>query len=202
MIKLRQPALGLHACDLEPPMRRFKMWQNWQMPRGARPEDVVYWILYARDQAPEQMLPNVLINTHGGFEPPIWNKLYIGGRYPEGFDEWADPPKTIASTINIQNVAIFKQLRAKDIGTIWLHGCGAAALPYGHDFCRSMAVESGCNVVASEAQQELYPGEAYKYLWSKYSGYIDDYEGRTFCWTPSGGEYQIGSNGAGVPTVD
>jgi hypothetical protein len=199
MIKLKQPALALHACDLEAPMRRFKMWLSWLMPQGARPADVIYWILYARDHTPEQMLPNVLINTHGGARPPVYNKLYIGGRYT--WDEWTAPSLAVASTINIHNVGIFSQLRGKDIGTIWLHGCNAAELPWGHEFCKRMAIESGCNVVAAEGEQSLSRGEAYKFLWDKYSGCIDDYEGRTFCWTPSGGTNQIGNDGAGVPTV-
>jgi hypothetical protein len=180
MIKLRQPALVLHSCDVKG--YKFKMWASWNMPARMRPRDVVYWILHARDHTPELILHNVLINTHGRS-----GELYIGGKdVTEGL---------VDQTLNIHNVDLFSQLRGKDIGTIWLHGCNVADPSWGPRFCASMAMESGCNVVAAESQQKIGRWDSCPF------GCFDDYEGRTSCWDASGKRSIVFKNGAGAPGV-
>jgi hypothetical protein len=189
VIKLKQPALILHACDLDRVQTTAKMWASWDMPKGMRPSDVVSWILYCRNSTPDLMLPNVVINSHGSD-----GEVYVGGR------STLAPGIFAHDSINIFTVSVFSQLRGKEIGTIWLHSCEVANTIRGWNLCEAIARESGCNVVAGETTQSITGGEAYKLRFNK--GCLDDYEGRTLWFSPSGKVYQVGNNGSGVPTVD
>ena len=172
MIHLKQPSLVLHSCDV--PGQKYQMWQSWVMPKGARPMDVVYWVLYARDRTPELMLRNVVINCHGSD-----GKLYVGG---DG-----------QPTINNYNVSIFEKLRGKDLGTIWLVACKVANTGIGKYFCEHMAQLAGCSVVAADALQ--YVDEHCPW------GCVDNYEGHTYEWGASGKKSLVSSSGAGIPGV-
>lgn len=185
MIKLRQPALALHACDTKG--FRFQMSTSWDMPPRVRACDVVYWILYARDHAPEQMLPNVVIDCHG--DP---GKLYIRGERAA----WS-----IDDTINIFNASAFSQLRNKEIGTIWLHSCRVAQNPDGPAFCETLAKASGCYVVASQDTQHTLGNAPGKKVYSYPYGCIDNFEGPTYCWDFMGKMFSIGQDGKGAPGV-
>lgn len=173
MIKLKQPSLVLHSCDV--PGYKYQMWQSWVMPKGASASDVIYWILYARDHAPEMMLRNVVINCHG-----LDGKLYVGG---DG-----------QPTIDNYNVNIFSKLRGKDIGTIWLVACQVANTFKGKYFCEHLAQLTSCTVVASDASQYV---EVSSLPW----GCVDNYEGHTFSWDASGAKSPVGQNGVGIPGV-
>jgi hypothetical protein len=186
MIKLKQPALALHACDTQG--YRFQMRTSWDMYPRATINDVIYWILYARDRTPELMLPNVVIDCHGDSA-----KLLIGG---EKID-WS-----IGDSINIFNVGQFSQLRGKDIGTIWLHSCWVAWPPAGPEFCQAMAIASGCNIVASKYPQHTAGMPPKKGIYKYPFGCIDNFEGPTYCWNAHGSVSQIGQDGSGAPGVD
>ena len=173
MIKLKQPSLALHSCDV--PGYEFEMWQTWKMPKGARAMDVVYWILYARDHTPELWLRNVVINCHGHD-----GKLAVGG---DG-----------QPSINSSNINIFSQLRGKDIGTIWLVACMVASTGTGKYFCQRLAQLVGCSVVAADANQ-------YGAIWCpRY--HVDNFEGHTYEWDAAGYRSMVTGTGAGIPGVD
>ena len=70
-IKLQQPSLALNSFNV--PGYEYSMWQTWKMPKNATPRDVVNWILYACDHAPEMELKHVILNTHG-----LDGKIFIG----------------------------------------------------------------------------------------------------------------------------
>lgn len=174
MIKLKQPSLALHSCDV--PGYKYQMWTTWKMPKAATVKDVIYWILYARDQTPELILNNVVINCHGSD-----GKLYVGGdKQP---------------TINNYNVSEFSKLKGKDIGTIWLVACEVANSGVGKYFCQQMAQLAGCTVVAADAKQYV---EVSTCPW----GCVDNYEGHTYNWDGSGQKDVVSSNGSGIPGVD
>ncbi|MCI0379685.1 MAG: DUF4347 domain-containing protein [Gemmataceae bacterium] len=172
MIKLLQPSLALHSCDV--PGYKYRMKETWAMPKGASASDVVYWILYAHDHT-DYGLHNVVINCHGGD-----GKLYVGGDSP---------------TINISNVGIFSQLRKKSIGTIWLVACNVAKTGTGKYFCEQLAMNSGCTVVAANVTQHVNAAFYFRCC-PKYC--LDNYEGTTYSWDSGGKRSQISQDGAGV----
>lgn len=173
MIKLKQPSLALHSHDV--PSYRYQMWQTWVMPEEATGQDVVNWILYARNHSPELMLRNVVINCHGED-----GRLYVGGD--------GNP------TINNYNVGIFGTLRGKDIGTIWLIACEVANTFKGRYFCEHLAQLVGCSVVAADEEQ-------YGVTYCPW-GCVDNYEGHTYEWDGSGKKRPATQDGSGIPGVD
>src|SRR5215475_2088043 len=140
MIKLRQPSVVLHSDDV--PGYKYRMWQTWKMPRGASASDVVYWINWAIDRSPEMELHNVLINCHGG---P--GTLYVGGAGNGG------------KTITAPDLGIFKNVRRGSLGTIYIVACEVTkndgTNPLGKDFCRQLAINAECFVVAADAIQSV-----------------------------------------------
>jgi hypothetical protein len=177
VIRLKDYSLALHSHDV--PGYKYTMSQTWTMPQGARPSDLVYWILYARDHSPEFSLRNVVINCHG-----LSGKLYIGG---DG-----------QPTLNSNNLGIFSQLQNKEIGTIWLVACEIAKGFKGRYFCEQMAKTAGCNVVAADVSQHV---DFTFYLRLCPSKCIDEFEGKTYWWDSSGACHAIGQDAAGVPGV-
>lgn len=173
MIKLKQPSLVLHSCDV--PGYRYEMWASWKMPKGASPMDVLYWILYARDQTPELWLRNVVINCHGND-----GLLAVGGN--------GQP------TMNGNNIGIFTQLRGKDLGTIWLVACLVANTGKGKNFCQHLAQLAGCSVVAADTEQVGA-------IWCPW-GWVDNFEGQTYEWDASGKRSMVAEDGSGIPGVD
>jgi hypothetical protein len=162
MITISQPALALHSCDVKGFL--YQMRTTWYLPSGATAQNVVNWIGFAVDHAPELELRNVVINSHGGA-----GKIFIGGR--------PNPP------ITIKDVGLFSQLRAKDIGTLWIVGCEVAMGSSGLQFCTQLATVLGCDVVAADDDQ---------FVEGRYDrgntpfGTIDDFEGTAYRFSPSG----------------
>lgn len=173
MIKLKQPSLVLHSHDV--PGYKYRMWQSWTMPKGAKPKDVIYWIKYARNRTPDLMLRNVVINCHG-----LDGKLFVGG---DG-----------QPTINNYNVDIFSDLKGVDIGTIWLVACKVANTAIGKYFCERIAQLAGCSVVAADDLQYADPRCPY--------GCVDNYEGHTYQWNGAGTQSLVAQDGKGIPGVD
>ena len=173
MIKLKQPSLVLHSCDV--PGYKYQMWQSWRMPKAASIYNVIYWILYARDHTPELWLRNVVINCHGGD-----GRLYVGGAGQ--------------ATINQDNISAFGQLWGKDLGTIWLVACEVANTSTGRSFCQRMARLAGCSVVAADAKQYVETGTC---PW----GCVDNFEGHTYEWDGAGTKSGVSQSGSGIPGV-
>jgi Domain of unknown function (DUF4347) len=170
MISLTQPALALSSFDA--PGYEFNMWRTWKMPKSAKSRDVIYWISYACDIAPELMLKHVVLNTHG----------YDGGIVTGK-----------GGSVNESNVMDFSPLRAKDIGTIWLLGCEVAATGKGLRFCSQIAKIAGCDVIAGDVTQESWNAVAGTVFMP--SGNIDDYEGNVYRFGPDGSQEAIYPNG-------
>ena len=161
MITMTQPSLALHSYNV--PGYEFKMWQSWKMPKSANGQDVVNWISWAIDHSPELHLNNVIINCHGA---P--GRLRIGENY----------------RLTTENVGVMAALKAKAaIGTIWLVACEVAAKE-GKFFCSQLAMATGCDVIAGDADQRVDFGF---YLRFCPANAIDDYEGTAFRFSPAGG---------------
>jgi hypothetical protein len=164
MISIRQPGLALHSCDV--PGFRYRMQTTWNMPAGAQPTNVTFWISSATDRSPDLELANVVINCHGSE-----GQLFVGGL--------SSPP------IMLKDVGVFNLLRNKDIGTIWLVSCNAASGTAGQRFCSQLAVTTGCDVVAGDEPQcveNRYSAGGTTTLF----GTIDDFEGTAWLFSPSG----------------
>lgn len=135
MIKLKQASLALHSCDV--PGYKYQMHTTWTMPKGATAENVVYWINYARQRAPEMYLHNVVINCHGS---P--GGLHIGG----------DAGKPGGFLMTKAHTGSFQKVRQHgDVGRLIPVTCEVASGnktddKLGKDFCQKLAIDSGCFV--------------------------------------------------------
>jgi hypothetical protein len=187
VIEMKQPSLALHSCDF--PGRDYRMKFSWRMPANATVQNVVNWILYAVDHSEELELKNVVLCAHG-----LPGLMAIGGadliqKFIDSRKDGTPIPPTI---LTADNVAVFSQLRTKDIGTIWLVSCLVAGTgqcyvspvpcdgPY---FCSQLAQAAGCDVVASQNIQVVLPSVFGLFV---PSGSIDDLEGRVRRFSPSG----------------
>ena len=162
MISLKQPALALHSVDV--PGFRYQMKTTWNMPTGASPSDVVFWISHMVDRSPDLWLRNVVINCHG-----LPGQLFVGGKN--------------SSPIALKDLGLFAKLRTKDIGTIWLVGCLVATGANGLHFCSQLAITVGCDVVGANDSQFVER----RYVRGNCPfGTIDDFEGTAYRFSPSG----------------
>lgn len=164
MIKIKQPALALHSCDIQGVSPLYRMQTTWMMPAGAHAASVVFWISRAVDRSQELELANVVINCHG-----FQGQLDVGGRN--------------SPSITLKDVGQFAPLRTKDIGTIWLLACDVAGGTAGQLFRRQLAMAAGCFVVAGDEDQC-----AENTAWNANAlvGMIDDFEGTAWLFSPSG----------------
>jgi len=162
VIKMMQPSLVIHSCDV--PGFKYQMWATWNAPEGMNAIGAVNWIASAVDRSPDMELKNVIINSHG--DPGV---LYLGGK---------DDP-----TIDIGCAGAFSQLRAKDIGTIWLVACEVAKDSAGRAFCTQLAINAGCDVVAADEEQIV---EGAFYDSNTPWGCIDEFEGNVYRFDAAG----------------
>jgi hypothetical protein len=165
MIKLKQPALALHACDV--PGYHYKMQTTWLMDKGASASQLVFWIDWAIRYSDNQRLENVVINCHGtpGF-------LHIGGSW---------------SGFGIEGVKLFEKFKeTKAVGTIWLVACRVVDSPsgshIGEDFCSALARASGAKVIASRDSQRVEG----VFDFFRPNNCIDSYEGGALAFYPDG----------------
>ena len=168
MIKLRQPSLVLHSCDV--PGYKYIMSTSWVMSRGATAGNVVSWINMAIQSSPELYLNNVVINCHGS---P--GAIHVGGCGDGG------------RAIYAGHTGVFKGVKRGSLGTIYIVACEVSQDPDGNDwgteFCRQLAINAGCFVVAANKIQSVdwwFDNINHPY------GCIDDYEGVVSEFSPSG----------------
>jgi len=183
MITLKQPSLVLHSYNV--PGYKYQMETTWQMPKNATAANIVSWILYARNRSSELMLNNVVINSHG--DPGY---IYTGANASGD------------TGIGVEDIGVFKDLRGKDIGTIWIVACSVASTGKwrnGKQFCSVLAKTAGCGVVAADAQQHV---DASFYMRFCPSRCIDDYEGGVYYWGADGSESRGAVDGSGLPGVN
>ena len=172
MIRMKQPSLVVHSHDV--PGHKYQMKWTWKTLPGATAGEIVNWILHANNGqfgARKQRLENVIINCHG-----TPGSLWIGGTSHPG--------------LHSGNIGVFSALQRCNIGTIWLVACevaaqqGVATGGVGKTFCADLAKTTGCEVIASAATQHVNLGF---YLRGCPWGCIDDYEGLTYRFKPTGG---------------
>jgi hypothetical protein len=159
-------------------------------PKNTRTQDIVNWILSACDKAPNKRLHHVVLHFHG--KP---GKLLIGEAAPEVFRQGYPNEYKAAKYIVIDwiNAGMFCALKGKNIGTIWLHSCSVASGADGKLLCRNMAVAAGCNVVASDVDQDRWP--AFLNVMFMPKGSIDNFEGQVYLWDANGNMKSFKPNG-------
>lgn len=168
MIMLKSPSLAVNSHDVPGP--NYRMWETINAPHGMTPVSLVNEIIRVNRLALEyeqSQLLNVVINCHGGS-----GRLYIGG------DTFVP--------LDINTVGIFSLLKSRNIGTLWLVACRAALGGEGRNFCQNLAINSGCQVVASDVNQSVGSWGSIRIV-SGGRGQIDEYEGTVFSFTPVGG---------------
>ena len=169
MLMMKSPSFVLNSCDV--PGHLYRMW--WTVSpnqQGFTVHSLVNEITSADNMAKKfknSPLANVVINCHGNHQ----GGLAIGGLTAEHLD--------------IKNVASLSLLAGRNIGTIWLVACGAAQGPLGIGFCQTLAILSGCQVVASDANQEVGAWDTYR-LVVGLDNQIDEFEGQVYSFTPRG----------------
>jgi hypothetical protein len=170
MIMMKSPSLAINSCDV--PGLKYKMWRTIDAKPGMTANVLVHEIVAANDIAlklQHSPLLNVVINCHADHV----GRLAIGG---EG--------KTVPH-LDILSVGVFGLLAGRNIGTIWLVACGAADGDKGRVFCKTLALVSGCQVVASDEDQEVGYWDSYR-LFVGLHNQIDEFEGRVYSFTPRG----------------
>jgi hypothetical protein len=168
MIMMKSPSLVLNSHDV--PWPKYRMWETVNLEKGATDETVVNHIIRVNRLALEHeqtQLLNVVINCHGA---P--GQLSVGG---DGF-----------KSLDKNNLGRFGLLAKRNIGTLWLVACNAAAEPEGKHFCQMLAHVSKCLVVAADKSQSVGVWGGLRILQGGGGGQIDEYEGNVFSFAPMG----------------
>ena len=175
MLMLKSPSLVINSHDV--PWPRYRMWETVNASPRMNAEGCVREIIRVNRLALEYErtpLQNVVINCHGA---DAGGALYIGGE-----DEQYWPYR-----INDDSVHAFALLRGRNIGTIWLVACQAAAGYFGKKLCQSIASLSGSQVVAADEDQEVGIWGGLRIIQGGGRGQIDEFEGKIFSFVPIGG---------------
>jgi Domain of unknown function (DUF4347) len=170
MILMDEPSYAFNSVDVPAPT--YRMWITENGDAGTSVPDLVRSIAEATRAALEQKQSNILnivINSHG---LDGGGKIFIGGKGRPGLD--------------MSNVQQFSFLRGRGAGTIWLVACQAAAGPLGKQLCQSLAIFSGYQVVASDADQDTGAWGTFRLLAQYFSHQIDEFEGTVYGFTASG----------------
>jgi Domain of unknown function (DUF4347) len=173
MIRMIEPSLGINTHDVPGPL--YKMWQTVSADQGANVAALVEYISEAQRVSLENFgyrLRNIVINSHG--DP---GALYLGGL-----------GNTPIRKGDLSALAPLKRSTAGS-GTIWVVACEIAAGSGGKDFCQSLAITTGYQVVAGTVDQEVGFWDGYKMLYIKNA--IDEFEGDVFGFYASGSYRQI-----------
>lgn len=170
MIKMQDPSLAINSHDVPGP--NYKMWRTLNSPKGMTAEEAVHFIIRVNRLALEfegTQVQNVVINCHG---LDGGGRLYVGGLGYIGID--------------IDTVGSFSLLKGRNLGTIWLVACQAAAGADGKQLCQALATNSGCQVVASDDDQDTGIWGSFRIVTAA-DGLIDEFEGTVFSFAPMGG---------------
>src|SRR5262245_54640443 len=139
MITMKQPSLVMHSCDV--PGYKYVMDYTFNLSQGATAIDVVNLTTVVIDKMNAgNAIQNLIINSHGS---P--GNIAVGGSGQKGIDPG--------------DVAVFRPLKAKGVGKIWIVACQvgkiddpankAVALGLG------LASEVGCPVIAGDVNQAV-----------------------------------------------
>jgi hypothetical protein len=173
MIMLQSPSLVINSCDA--PWPRYRMWETVNGDEGMMPDAVVREIIRVNRLALEHErspLANVVINCHGADNGG--GALYTGG---------VDYP---SARINVSRVNEFSLLKKRNIGTIWLVACQAAADNLGKQLCQALAVACGSQVVAGDEDQDTGIWGGFRIVQGGGRGQIDEFEGTVYSFLPNG----------------
>jgi hypothetical protein len=184
MIEMKSPSFAFNSIDVPGP--NYRMWEWMRGYKGITTTTLVGKILEidaaARRRKGDRLL-NIIINAHGD-----GGYVSIGGRGNIG--------------LNKDTGSEFMRLKGKNLGTIWLVACQAAKGDYGKAFCQIIARNSGCQVIASDENQEVDPWDTWRLITSARYDHIDEYEGTVYSFTPNGGMRMIDPhNDQGLQTV-
>jgi hypothetical protein len=147
------------------------MWRTIDASRGMTTHSMVGEILRANQialDAQHSQLLNIVINCHG---LEGGGSLSIGGKGLPGID--------------IKTAGEFASLKSRNIGTIWLVACQAAAGVGGKLLCQNLATVSGCQIVAADTDQDVGAWGSYRIVAGS-AGIIDEFEGIVYSFTPIG----------------
>ncbi|HMK85953.1 MAG TPA: DUF4347 domain-containing protein [Steroidobacteraceae bacterium] len=171
MIRMIEPSLVINTHDVPGPL--YKMWQTVSAAPGANIGMLLQYIDDAQRVSLETFgyrLINIVINSHGG---P--GRLYLGGLHYRAIDK--------------SDLPMLAPLRGSSSGTIWIVACEIAAGSAGQNFCQTLAMTTGYQVVAGTVEQEVGFSDGYKMLYIKNT--IDEFEGDVFAFYASGSSRQI-----------
>lgn len=110
-------------------MRRFRMWNTWDISTTESAEHIVEWTAEVARSARRGRLKNLVLSCHG-----------TSGRLQLG------------SGFSAENVILFSQLEGL-VDKVWLPNCLVAKGHSGHVFCAAMAMGIGGYVVAPTEKQ-------------------------------------------------
>lgn len=169
MIKMESPSFAFNSVDVPSP--HYRMWESMTGHEGMSAAMLVDKILRVNMLAWEfkrKPLQNIIINSHG---LDGGGRISIGGEGRLGID--------------LERASEFLRLKPKNLGTIWLVACQAAAGPAGKQLCQAIATNSGCQVVASDEDQDTGIWGTWRLITSLNN--IDEFEGTVYSFTPVGG---------------
>ena len=94
-----------------------------------------------------------------------------------------------AFSTKIEHLGVFGVLKPLNVGTIWIVSCDVAEGPKGQHFCQTLARVAGTQVIASDESQEItgleFAGLVLVMWMQGIDGYIDDFEGTVYSFTPT-----------------
>ena len=169
MIKMESPSFAFNSVDVPSP--HYRMWESVTGYKGMTAAMLVDKILNVNRLALEfeqSPLKNIIINAHG---LDGGGRISIGGRGEVG--------------ISMSTASEFLRLKTHNLGTIWLVACQAAANASGKQLCQAIAVNSGCQVVASDEDQDTGIWGTWRLITSLNN--IDEFEGAVYSFTANGG---------------
>lgn len=167
MIRMESPSFAFNSVDVPGP--DYRMWQTFSGALGFTAAELSNKINEVNRVAWERegtQLRNIIINCHGAD-----GGLAIGGKGQRHLD--------------LTNLGVFFWMKGKNLGTIWLVACQAANGGESKQFCRTLAMTTGCQVVASDEDQDTGVWGSIRLVTSLNN--IDEFEGTVFGFTANGG---------------
>jgi Domain of unknown function (DUF4347) len=177
MIKMENPSFCFSSWDVG---ITYKMWKNILGHKAMSPSELATVIVAANAASLgiwRKPLENIVLNVHG----------FPGGLHIGGMHDPDDNPS--AFSMRIEHLGVFGVLKPLNVGTIWLVSCDAAQGPKGQSYCQTLAPVTGTQVIASDESQEVTGSEfaGLAFMWIQgIDGYIDDFEGTVYSFTPRG----------------
>jgi hypothetical protein len=170
MIPIPQPALALNSTDFGASDHYTMRFTN-RVSRTLRPPNIVDLVAFAVRQAGDGGLAAVVINAHGM-------------EMPDGV--------ALGTGLHLGNVHLWARVHGQ-IRRIWLCACEVANTRAGWQFCQSLAVASGAEVIGAvipqlsfDTDREMVLDLANGRLARIPPMQVDEFEGPVTIWLPDG----------------